>query len=166
IPFIRYIFKMRVLDFSALGFKSRIKKTIIYEASSLIDSGRKKNGIFDNRKFEKFLLDVLACSILELNVIEVMKLLMILRVSMYQWPILTSNAKMTRFSSNSTKQLSNAIVIKNMIVACDYGEIHNMVKRHIFNSMLGPNGQRYHHGKPVETIESLSEKKTSTSFVN
>ncbi|CAA0819648.1 Ent-kaurene oxidase- chloroplastic [Striga hermonthica] len=57
-------------------------------------------------------------------------------------------AMVTRFTSISKRKLSNAMNIiscdKNMISACDYGEFHKTFKRHILNSMLGPNAQKRH----------------------
>lgn len=54
---------------------------------------------------------------------------------------------MTRFSSISTRKLSNAIKIltfdKNIVALTDYGEFHKTVKRHVLTSTLGPNAQVY-----------------------
>ncbi|GER52084.1 replication factor-A protein 1-related [Striga asiatica] len=91
VPFIKYIFKMRVLDFSALGFKSRTKKTIIYEA------------------------------------------------------------KMTRFSSNSTKQLSNAIVIKKHDSSLDRGDDFSSFAYLLW--IIWHERNRIKHGLQGKTVE-------------
>ncbi|KAG1330162.1 Ent-kaurene oxidase, chloroplastic [Cocos nucifera] len=54
-------------------------------------------------------------------------------------------AMVTRFSSISTRKLSNALTLltsnKSMVATCDYGEFHKMVKRYILASVLGANAQ-------------------------
>lgn len=61
---------------------------------------------------------------------------------------IAKEAMVTRFSSISTRKLSNAIKIltcdKNIVAMTDYGEHHRTVKRHILTSTLGPNAQRRH----------------------
>ncbi|GER29985.1 cytochrome P450 monooxygenase CYP701A16 [Striga asiatica] len=71
-------------------------------------------------------------------------------------------AMVTRFSSISTRKLSNAIKIiscdKNVISVCDYGEFHKTLKRHIINSMLGPNALKQHQIRRDTMIENLSKQ--------
>ncbi|GER29987.1 cytochrome P450 monooxygenase CYP701A16 [Striga asiatica] len=71
-------------------------------------------------------------------------------------------AMVTRFSSISTRKLPKSIKIiscdKNMIAACDYGEFHKTAKRHIVNSMLGPNAQKRHQIHRDTMIENLSKQ--------
>ncbi|KAF8410588.1 hypothetical protein HHK36_003120 [Tetracentron sinense] len=54
-------------------------------------------------------------------------------------------AMVTRFSSISTRKLSNALKIltsdKCMVATSDYNEFHKMVKRYILTGMLGANAQ-------------------------
>lgn len=51
----------------------------------------------------------------------------------------------TRYSSISTRKMSNAIKIlgcdKSIVALTDYGEFHRTVKRHILTSTLGTNAQ-------------------------
>ena len=51
----------------------------------------------------------------------------------------------TRFSSISTRKLSNALKIltsdKCMVATSDYNEFHKTVKRHILTNFLGANAQ-------------------------
>ncbi|XP_020591971.1 ent-kaurene oxidase 2-like [Phalaenopsis equestris] len=57
---------------------------------------------------------------------------------------LSKEALVTRFSSISTRKLSNAletITGKEIIVACDYGEYHKMAKKHLISAVLGTNAQ-------------------------
>ncbi|KAK6115875.1 hypothetical protein DH2020_008144 [Rehmannia glutinosa] len=67
---------------------------------------------------------------------------------------LAKEAMVTRFSSISTRKLSNAIKIltcdKNIVALTDYGEYHKTVKRHILTSTLGPNAQVL--GSEVESV--------------
>lgn len=81
--------------------------------------------------------------------------------------ILSSNdvakeAMVTRFSSISTRKLSNAIKIltcdKNIIALTDYGEHHKTVKRHILTSTLGSNAQRRHQIHRDTLLENVLEK--------
>ncbi|KAL6964860.1 imidazoleacetate 4-monooxygenase [Sarracenia purpurea var. burkii] len=59
-------------------------------------------------------------------------------------------AMVARFSSISTRKLSNALRIltfdKCMVATSDYDEFHKTVKRHILTSVLGPNAQKRHRG--------------------
>lgn len=54
-------------------------------------------------------------------------------------------AMVTRFSSISTRKLSNALKIltsdKCMVATSDYNEFHKTVKRHILTNFLGANAQ-------------------------
>ncbi|GFP92993.1 ent-kaurene oxidase chloroplastic, partial [Phtheirospermum japonicum] len=71
-------------------------------------------------------------------------------------------AMVTRFSSISTRKLSNAIKIltfdKNIIALTDYGEFHKTVKRHILTSTLGPNAQKRHQIHRNTLIENVSRQ--------
>ncbi|TKY47998.1 Ent-kaurene oxidase [Spatholobus suberectus] len=62
---------------------------------------------------------------------------------------LAKEAMVTRFSSISTRKLSNALKIltsdKCMVATSDYNEFHKMVKRHILTNFLGANAQKRHH---------------------
>ncbi|XP_020232234.1 ent-kaurene oxidase, chloroplastic isoform X2 [Cajanus cajan] len=57
-------------------------------------------------------------------------------------------AMVTRFSSISTRKLSNALKIltsdKCMVATSDYNEFHKTVKRHILANFLGANAQKRH----------------------
>ncbi|KAL6964862.1 imidazoleacetate 4-monooxygenase [Sarracenia purpurea var. burkii] len=59
-------------------------------------------------------------------------------------------AMVARFSSISTRKLSNALRIltfdKCMVATSDYDEFHKTVKRYILTSVLGPNAQKRHRG--------------------
>ncbi|CAA0840663.1 Ent-kaurene oxidase- chloroplastic [Striga hermonthica] len=70
-------------------------------------------------------------------------------------------AMVTRFSSISTRKLSNAIKIltcdKNIIALTDYGEHHKMVKKNILTSTLGPNAQKRHQIHRDTMIENVSK---------
>lgn len=54
-------------------------------------------------------------------------------------------AMVTRFSSISTRKLSNALTMltfdKCMVATSDYNDFHKMVKRYILTNVLGPNAQ-------------------------
>ncbi|PIN19107.1 Cytochrome P450 CYP2 subfamily [Handroanthus impetiginosus] len=71
-------------------------------------------------------------------------------------------AMVARFSSISTRKLSNAIKIltcdKNIVALTDYGEFHKMVKRHILTSTLGPNAQKRHRIHRDTMMENISEQ--------
>ncbi|KAI3460264.1 hypothetical protein Pfo_016927 [Paulownia fortunei] len=71
-------------------------------------------------------------------------------------------AMVTRFSSISTRKLSNAIKIltcdKNIVALTDYGEYHKTVKRHILTSTLGPNAQKRHQIHRDTIIENISKQ--------
>ncbi|KAK4796654.1 hypothetical protein SAY86_028980 [Trapa natans] len=68
-------------------------------------------------------------------------------------------AMVTRFSSISSRNLSNALQIltanKNLVAMSDYNDFHKMVKRYILQSVLGANAQRRycpHRDTMVENI--------------
>ncbi|KAK4490353.1 hypothetical protein RD792_001029, partial [Penstemon davidsonii] len=71
-------------------------------------------------------------------------------------------AMVTRFSSISTRKLSNAIKIlthdKNIVAMSDYGEFHKTTKRHIFTSTLGPNAQKRHRIHRDTMMENISRQ--------
>ncbi|KAK6130911.1 hypothetical protein DH2020_035347 [Rehmannia glutinosa] len=75
---------------------------------------------------------------------------------------LAKEAMVTRFSSISTRKLSNAIKIltcdKNIVALTDYGEYHKTVKRHILTSTLGPNAQKRHQIHRDTMIENVSRQ--------
>lgn len=52
---------------------------------------------------------------------------------------------MTRYSSISTRKLSNALKIltadKCMVAISDYNDFHKMIKRYILSNVLGPSAQ-------------------------
>ncbi|XP_010925438.1 ent-kaurene oxidase 2 [Elaeis guineensis] len=68
-------------------------------------------------------------------------------------------AMVTRFSSISTRKLSNALMLltsnKSMVATCDYGEFHKMVKRYILASVLGANAQKRHRGLRETMIDNI-----------
>ncbi|XP_077225415.1 ent-kaurene oxidase-like [Tasmannia lanceolata] len=59
---------------------------------------------------------------------------------------LAKEALVTRFSSISTRKLTNALTLltadKTMVAMSDYGEFHKMVKQYILASVLGTNAQK------------------------
>ncbi|CAA0819654.1 Ent-kaurene oxidase- chloroplastic [Striga hermonthica] len=72
------------------------------------------------------------------------------------------NGRKSKTSSGLTSppgKISNAIKIiscdKNMIATSDYGEYHKTSKRHILNSMLGPNAQKRHQINRDIMIENM-----------
>jgi len=54
-------------------------------------------------------------------------------------------AMVTRFSSISTRKLSNALTVltcdKSMVATSDYDDFHKLVKRCLLNGLLGANSQ-------------------------
>lgn len=58
-------------------------------------------------------------------------------------------AMVTKYTSISTRKLSNALKIltsdKSIIAMSDYNEFYKAAKRHLLTSMLGPNAQKRHH---------------------
>ncbi|KAL7175533.1 hypothetical protein ACSBR2_029185 [Camellia fascicularis] len=71
-------------------------------------------------------------------------------------------AMVTRFSSISTRQLSNALKIltadKCMVATSDYDDFHKTVKRHILTNVLGPNAQKRHRGLRDTLIDNASKQ--------
>nr|AYV88888.1 cytochrome P450 oxidase CYP701A57 [Polygala tenuifolia] len=69
-------------------------------------------------------------------------------------------AMVTRFSSISTRKLSNALKIltfdKCMVATSDYDDFHKMVKRHILTNVLGPNAQKRHRCHRDAMIDNIS----------
>ncbi|KAK7270607.1 hypothetical protein RJT34_25903 [Clitoria ternatea] len=72
---------------------------------------------------------------------------------------LAKEAMVTRFSSISTRKLSNALKIltsdKCMVATSDYNEFHKMVKKHILTSFLGANAQKRHHVHREVMMENI-----------
>ncbi|KAI3922076.1 hypothetical protein MKX01_005765 [Papaver californicum] len=68
-------------------------------------------------------------------------------------------AMVTKFSSISTRKLSNALRIltadKTMVATSDYDEFHKMAKRHILTGMLGANAQKRHRGHRDIMIDNV-----------
>lgn len=68
-------------------------------------------------------------------------------------------AMVTRFSSISTRKLSNALKIltsdKCMVATSDYNEFHKTVKRHIITNFLGANAQKRHRIHREDMIENI-----------
>uniref|UniRef100_A0A2N9IXN9 ent-kaurene monooxygenase n=1 Tax=Fagus sylvatica TaxID=28930 RepID=A0A2N9IXN9_FAGSY len=71
-------------------------------------------------------------------------------------------AMVTRFSSISTRKLSNALTLltcnKSMVATSDYDEFHKMAKRHILADVLGSNAQKRHRCNRDTLIENVSNK--------
>ncbi|XP_047951947.1 ent-kaurene oxidase-like [Salvia hispanica] len=71
-------------------------------------------------------------------------------------------AMVTRYSSISTRKMSNAIKIlgcdKSIVALTDYGEFHRTVKRHILTSTLGTNAQRRHQIHRDTLLGNVLEK--------
>ncbi|KAI0496490.1 hypothetical protein KFK09_022807 [Dendrobium nobile] len=67
---------------------------------------------------------------------------------------LAKEALVTKFSSISTRKLSNALTTltcnKALVAMSDYGEYHKTVKRYVLSGLLGANAQSL--GKDVESI--------------
>ncbi|KAL2332540.1 hypothetical protein Fmac_020121 [Flemingia macrophylla] len=68
-------------------------------------------------------------------------------------------AMVTRFSSISTRKLSNALKIltsnKCMVATSDYNEFHKTVKRHILTNFLGANAQKRHRIHREDMMENI-----------
>ncbi|XP_047329123.1 ent-kaurene oxidase-like [Impatiens glandulifera] len=71
-------------------------------------------------------------------------------------------AMVTRFSSISTRKLSNALDIltsdKCMVTMSDYNDFHKTAKKHLLTNVLGPNAQKRHRvlrDRLVKNIVSL-----------
>nr|XP_023890238.1 ent-kaurene oxidase, chloroplastic-like [Quercus suber] len=75
---------------------------------------------------------------------------------------IAKEAMVTRFSSISTRNLSNAIKHlsgnKCMVATSDYDEFHKMVKRYILTDVLGTNAQKRHRCHRDTMIENISNK--------
>ncbi|OVA10524.1 Lipase [Macleaya cordata] len=72
---------------------------------------------------------------------------------------LAKEAMVTKFSSISTRKLSNALKIltadKSMVATSDYNDFHKLVKRYILTGMLGANAQKRHRGHRDTMIENI-----------
>nr|KJB58382.1 hypothetical protein B456_009G207500 [Gossypium raimondii] len=68
----------------------------------------------------------------------------------------------TRFSSISTKNLSNALktltIDKSVVATSDYNEFHKMAKRFLLRNILGSNAQRRHRHHRETMIENISSQ--------
>ncbi|OWM80769.1 hypothetical protein CDL15_Pgr006799 [Punica granatum] len=68
-------------------------------------------------------------------------------------------AMVTRFSSISTRKLSNALEIltanRTMVATSDYSDFHKMVKRYILTSVLGANAQKRHRSHRDAMVETV-----------
>ncbi|KAM7280600.1 hypothetical protein ACFE04_007734 [Oxalis oulophora] len=71
-------------------------------------------------------------------------------------------AMVTRFSSISTRKLSNALTVltedKCMVAVSDYGEFHRIVKRHLITNVLSANAQKKHRNNRDIMMQNLSNK--------
>ncbi|EOY14615.1 GA requiring 3 [Theobroma cacao] len=77
-------------------------------------------------------------------------------------PETAKEAMVTRYSSISTRKLSNALKIltfdKCMVATSDYGEFHKMAKRYLLTNTLGANAQRRHRHHRDAMIENISSQ--------
>ncbi|XWS24296.1 hypothetical protein CRYUN_Cryun28dG0088800 [Craigia yunnanensis] len=77
-------------------------------------------------------------------------------------PEMAKEAMVTRFSSISTRKLSNALKIltfdKCMVATSDYNEFHKMAKRYLLTNTLGSNAQRRHRHHRETLIENISNQ--------
>ncbi|XP_062076618.1 ent-kaurene oxidase-like [Humulus lupulus] len=71
-------------------------------------------------------------------------------------------AMVTRFSSISTRKLSNALKMltsdKTMVAMSDYNDFHKMVKKHILGNVLGANAQKRHRCHRDTMAENISKR--------
>ncbi|KAL0917838.1 hypothetical protein M5K25_012935 [Dendrobium thyrsiflorum] len=74
---------------------------------------------------------------------------------------IAKEALVTKFSSISTRKLSNALTTitsnKALVSTCDYGEYHKMVKKYIISGVLGANAQKrnlHHRDAMIENVVS------------
>nr|QWK52205.1 cytochrome P450 701A3-2 [Isatis tinctoria] len=71
-------------------------------------------------------------------------------------------AMVTRFSSISTRKLSNALTVltcnKSMVATSDYDDFHRLVKRCILNGLLGANAQKRKRHYRDALIENVTSK--------
>ncbi|ONK59265.1 uncharacterized protein A4U43_C08F4670 [Asparagus officinalis] len=72
---------------------------------------------------------------------------------------LAKEAMVTKFSSISTRKLSNALTVltcqKSIVAMSDYGEYHKMVKRYVLSYLLGANAQKRNRGHRDTMIENI-----------
>ncbi|TYH11836.1 hypothetical protein ES288_A06G017700v1 [Gossypium darwinii] len=77
-------------------------------------------------------------------------------------PETAKEAMVTRFSSISTRKLSNALKIltfdKCMVATSDYDEFHKLAKRCLLTNTLGSNAQRRHRHHRETMIENIYSK--------
>ncbi|MED6184177.1 hypothetical protein PIB30_044988 [Stylosanthes scabra] len=75
---------------------------------------------------------------------------------------LAKEAMVTRYSSISSRKLSNALTIltsnKCMVAISDYNDFHKMVKKLILANVLGPNAQKRHRLHREEMVENMSRQ--------
>ncbi|KAL5777877.1 hypothetical protein ACOSP7_010803 [Xanthoceras sorbifolium] len=75
---------------------------------------------------------------------------------------IAKEAMVTRYSSISTRKLSNALKIltydKCMVAISDYDEFHKTAKRHILTNVLGANAQKRHRCHRNTMIENISSR--------
>nr|UAK14967.1 cytochrome P450 701A77 [Iberis amara] len=71
-------------------------------------------------------------------------------------------AMVTRFSSISTRKLSNALTVltcdKSMVATSDYDDFHKLVKRCLLNGLLGANAQKRKRHYRDALIENVTSK--------
>ncbi|GFP96557.1 ent-kaurene oxidase chloroplastic [Phtheirospermum japonicum] len=71
-------------------------------------------------------------------------------------------AMVTKYSSISTRKLSNALKIltsdKSIVAMSDYNEFYKTAKRHLLTSTLGPNAQKRHRVHRDIMINNISEQ--------
>ncbi|KAL0910079.1 hypothetical protein M5K25_021014 [Dendrobium thyrsiflorum] len=85
---------------------------------------------------------------------------------------LAKEALVTKFSSISTRKLSNALTTltcnKALVAMSDYGEYHKTVKRYVLSSLLGSNAQkrnRHHRDSMIENVvTNLASKIKDADF--
>ncbi|OMO87678.1 Cytochrome P450 [Corchorus capsularis] len=77
-------------------------------------------------------------------------------------PETAKEAMVTRYSSISTRKLSNALKIltfdKCMVATSDYDDFHKMAKRHLITNTLGATAQRRHRHHRDTMIENISSQ--------
>ncbi|XP_028757613.1 ent-kaurene oxidase, chloroplastic-like [Neltuma alba] len=71
-------------------------------------------------------------------------------------------AMVTRYSSISSKKLSNALKVltynKCMVAMSDYDDFHKIIKKHILTSVLGANAQKQHRGHREAMMDNMSKQ--------
>ncbi|GMN72080.1 hypothetical protein TIFTF001_051932, partial [Ficus carica] len=74
----------------------------------------------------------------------------------------SDRAMVTRYSSISTRKLSNALKMltfdKCMVATSDYNDFHKMVKRYILTNVLGANAQKRHRCHRDAMAENISKR--------